>query len=198
MSKMRTYCRLILLASLMLLCGCVRERTDGDTVVLNFRWWAMLWGFGVPLLLFGAILAQHTRTWINGKWIPWWRFYGWDAYEWGYAAGAIVICGIGFATIFDRLEVTPTYMRESSLSPWRGLRRVVFSDIQRIELPPQEEGGFVPSLKNRRKKKPPAMHIVFKDGRQEDFDGWLVRHMQSTILERAAGWGCGQHPGATA
>jgi hypothetical protein len=184
---MRRSFYLILVGLGLVLSGCIRERTNGDTLVLHMRWWTLLWGFAVPLAVAYIMFSKHPSVWVNGRWRPWWTLHGWDAKEIGYAVGFLLVLPLmSVAFLFDRLEVTPDHIREFSLSPFRGTRQIAIRDIQRIELrPPDQDKGFLGSIGKRKKKSPPEMRLILSDGREEAFGGFLVRQAQSTILERA-------------
>lgn len=182
---MRRSLLLIFIGLLLVQSGCIRERTSGDTLVIHWKWWTFLWTIVVPITVGVIMFAKHPSMWVNGKWQPWWKFRGWDAREMGFALGFLVLLPLmGIYYQFDRLEVAPDHILESSLSPFRGTRRIAFSEIERIELPPPSPNGFLGSFRKRGEKSPPAMRIFLKGGRREDFNGF-VRHSRSLILERA-------------
>jgi hypothetical protein len=174
---------LIVLATLPL-AGCVREHADGNTIVVTYPWWSVLGGILLPMILLSFIVSKHPRTWVNGKWIPWWRMYRWNIPEFGFVGGLLAAMVLASMIFLDRLEVTPDYMRESSLSPLRGTRQIAFRDVQRIELPPPNDDGFL-GIKQPRKKTPPAMRVFLKDGREEVFNGRQIRHALTKIIANA-------------
>lgn len=183
---MRRLLLLIFVGNLIVQSGCIREHTSGDTLILRMKWWTLLWGFVVPIAVGAIMFAKHPSIWVNGKWQPWWKLRGWDAREIGYAVGVLVVMPLmSIAFLFDRFEVAPDHIREISLSPFRGTRRIAFSDIARVELrSPATNDGMWRGLKPRKEKTPPTMRVVLKGGRQEDFEGQLIRHGLRTILER--------------
>jgi len=181
---MRLSYRLILFGALLMLTGCVRERASGEILVVNFRWWTMLWAI-VPASFAGICFAKHPSTWINGKWRPWWKFQGWEVKEFSYTLAALVVIPIAVAHIFDRVEVTPDHFLESSASPLRGTRRVLFREVRRIEVPPDKPDGTRMQVGRRKQETPPELLVDLTDGRREFFNGWLVRAALPTILNRA-------------
>ncbi len=164
--------------------GCVRESVSPDAADYHYKWWVWLWGL-TPLVLAVVIVRKYPTTWIDGAWRPWWMFREWNLADDGRLVGCLVFAIIAPFQLCNRVSVDHLGMQSDNALGLRALRRVAWTDVSRVDVKTASPVGPWTPDQDRAHRKAPDLVVVLKDGRTEEFRGWLVADARPEIERRA-------------
>jgi hypothetical protein len=174
-----------LIALLVMMSGCVRERTTDDLTTYHYKWWVWVGAIAVPLAFLGMALARHPTTWVNGVWRPWWKFRGWNYKDALTALTAVMLLVVAPFQLGNRVEVGPQHFQEGNAFGLRTTRRIAWSDLRRIDVKSAQAPGKWTPDRDKAHDKKPDMVAVFKDNQTQEFRGALPMAAREEIQRRA-------------
>jgi hypothetical protein len=164
--------------------GCVRESVSPEAAEYHYKWWVWLWGL-TPLVIAGVMVRKYPTLWIDGAWRPWWLFRDWHLDDFGRAAVFLILAIIGPFQLCNRMAVDDRGFESDNALGLRAYRRVAWTDVSRVDVKTASPVGEWTPDQDRAHRKAPDLVAVFRDGRTQEFRGWLVAEATQEIVRRA-------------